>query len=82
LSSGRKQGVFFEVGCDRFVGLSGYVSGPRQTNLGVRIYERLAMLTSIVQNIFINDNWVANKYLERCKKGKWTKMNDDEALKC
>ena len=40
------------------------------------------MLTSIVQNVFIDDNWVANEYLERCKKGKWTKTNDDEALKC
>jgi hypothetical protein len=71
-----------EAGCERFFGLSGYVSGPRQTNLGVRTYERLAMLTLIVQNVFINDNWVANEYLERCKKGKWTKTNDDEALKC
>ena len=40
------------------------------------------MLTSIVQNVFIDENWVANEYLERCKKGKWTKMNDDEAVKC
>ena len=71
-----------EVGCERFFGLSGYVLGPRRTNLGVRKYEHLAMLTSIVQNVFIDDNWVANEYLERCKKGKWTKKNDDEALKC
>ena len=71
-----------EVGCEQFFGLSGYVSGPRRTNLGVRTYEWLAMLTSIVQNVFIGDKWVANEYLERCKKGKWTKMNDDEALKC
>ena len=71
-----------EVGCERFFGLSGYVSGPRRTNLGVRTYERLAMLTSIVQNVFIDDNWVANEYLERCKKGSWTKKSDDDALKC
>jgi hypothetical protein len=71
-----------EVGCERFFGLSGYVLGPRQTNLGVRTYERLAMLTSIVQNVFIDNKLVANEYLERCKKGKWTKMNDDKALKC
>jgi len=58
------------------------VSGPRRTNLGVRTYERLAMLTSIVQNVFIDDNWVANEYLERCKKGSWTKKSDDDALKC
>jgi hypothetical protein len=71
-----------EVGCERFFGLSGYVSGPRRTNLGVRTYERLAMLTSLVQNVFIDDNWVANEYLERCKKGSWAKKSDDDALKC
>ncbi len=32
-----------EVGCEQFFGLSGYVSGPRQTYLGVRMYERLAL---------------------------------------
>ncbi len=71
-----------EVGCERFFGLSGYVLGPRRTNLGVRTYERLAMLTSLVQNVFIDDNWVANKYLERCKNCQWTKKSDDEALNC
>jgi hypothetical protein len=71
-----------EVGCERFFGLSGYVSGPRRTKLRVRTYECLAMLTSIVQNVFIDDNWVANEYLNRCKKGKWTKQGNDDALKC
>ncbi len=33
-----------EVGCERFFGLSGYISSPRQTRLGVRNYERLAIL--------------------------------------
>ncbi len=28
-----------EVGCERFFGLSGYVSSPRRTRLGVRNYE-------------------------------------------
>ncbi len=27
-----------EVGCERFFGLSGYISSPRQTRLGVRNY--------------------------------------------
>jgi hypothetical protein len=70
------------VGCEQFFGLLDYVSGPRRTKLCVRIYERLQMLTSIVQNVFIDDNWVANEYLNRCKKGKWTKQGDDDALKC
>jgi hypothetical protein len=47
-----------------------------------RTYKRLAMLTLLVQNVFIDDNWVANEYLERCKKGTWTKKSDDDALKC
>ncbi len=71
-----------EVGCELFFGLSGYVFGPRRTKLCIRTYERLAMLMSIVQNVFIDDNWVANEYLNRCKKGKWTKQGNDDALKC
>ncbi len=71
-----------ELGWERFFGLSGYVSGLRRTKLCVRTHERLAMLTSIVQNVFIDDNWVANEYLNRCKKGKWTKQGNDDALKC
>merc|ERR1711862_1073045 len=39
-----------EVGCERFFSLSGYISSPLRTQLGVRTYERLAMLASIVQN--------------------------------
>ena len=39
-----------DVGCERFFGLSGYISSPRQTRLGVRNYERLVMLASILQN--------------------------------
>ncbi len=48
----------------------------------MRTYECLAMLTSLVQNVFIDGNWVANEYLERCKNCQWTKKSDEEALKC
>ncbi len=71
-----------EMGCEWLFGLSGCVSGPRQTKLPVRTYECLAMLTSIVQNVFIDDTWVANEYLNRCKKGKWMKQGNDDTLKC
>ena len=47
-----------------------------------RTYEYLAMLTLLVQNVFIDYNWVANKKLKRCKKGSWTKKSDNDALKC
>ena len=41
------------------------------------------MLTSFVQNAFIDDDWVTmNEYLERCKNSWWTTQSDEEALKC
>ncbi len=48
-----------EVGCEHFFGLSGYISSPRRTRLGVRTYERLAMLVFIVHTDYIDDTWVA-----------------------
>ena len=71
-----------EVGCERFFSLSGYVSAPRRTRLGVRTYERLAMMASILQKVYISKEWVAKEYLRRCKKGAWKKENTEEALKC
>jgi hypothetical protein len=71
-----------EVGCERLFGLSGYVSSPRRTRLGVCNYERLAMLSSIVQNVYVDPKWVAEEYLRRCKLNKWKKADDDDALKC
>ena len=70
-----------EVGCERLFGLSGYVSAPRRTRLGVRNYERLAMLSSIVQNVYVDVKWVSEEHLRRCKQKKWKKA-DDDALKC
>ena len=58
-----------EIGCERFSSLSGYISAPRCTRLGMRTYERLAMMASILQKIYINKEWVAKEYLKRCKKG-------------
>ena len=40
-----------EVGCERFFSLSGYVLAPRRTKLGVRTYERLAMMAFILQKV-------------------------------
>jgi hypothetical protein len=47
-----------EVGCERFFGLSGYISQPRRSMLGVRNYERIALLSFILRH-FIDANWVA-----------------------
>lgn len=71
-----------EVGCERFFGLSGYISSPRRTRLKVRTYERLAMLAFMVNHVYIDIEWVAKEYLRRCKAGMWKKENTVEALKC
>jgi hypothetical protein len=71
-----------EVGCKRFFGLSGYVSSPWHTRLGVHKYEQLATRSSIVHNVYEDEKWVAQEYLHRCKMNKWKKVDDDDALKC
>jgi hypothetical protein len=70
-----------EVGCERFFGISGYVSALRHSRLGVRAYERLAMLSSIIRSIYIDPKWVAEEYLRRGRQKKWKKLDDEEALK-
>ena len=67
---------------ERFFGLSGYISSPRRSRLGVHTYERVAMLASIIQNVYIDNDWVAQQYIERGKRGSWKKENTEEALKC
>jgi len=71
-----------EVGCEKFFGLSGYILSPRRSRLGVRTYERVAMLASIIQNANIDNDWVAQQYIERVKRGIWKKESTEEALKC
>ena len=48
----------------------------------MRTYERLALLASILQNVYIDEEWVAREYPKRCKEGAWKKENTQEALKC
>ncbi len=71
-----------EVGWEKCIGLSGYNSLPRRSRLGVRTYEHVAMLASIIQSVYIDNHWVAQQYIERCKEGSWKKENTEEALKC
>jgi hypothetical protein len=58
-----------EVGCEHFLGLSRYISSPRRTRLGIRNYERIAMLASIMRVVYIDPEWVATEYLRQCKSG-------------
>jgi hypothetical protein len=71
-----------EVSCERFFGLSGYVSSPRRSMLGVRNYKRLALFASNLPNIYVDPQWVADEYLRCCKAGAWKKENTIESLKC
>jgi hypothetical protein len=45
------------------------------------MYERLAMLASIVHTTYIDDASVAAEYLRRCKAGSWRKENILDAVK-
>ncbi|KAL7519667.1 hypothetical protein ACHAWX_004424, partial [Stephanocyclus meneghinianus] len=49
-----------EFVCERFLALSGYISSPLRTRLGVRNYERLARLGSIL-NIVLYQARVGGK---------------------
>ena len=40
------------------------------------------MLASIVQNVYIDIDWVAKEYLCRCSKWCWKSENTAESLKC
>ena len=70
-----------EVACERFFGLSGYVSSARRSTLGVRNYERITMLSGIMHSIYIDAEAVAREYLKRCKLGSWDRDRDEESLK-
>jgi hypothetical protein len=71
-----------EVGCERFFGLTGYVSAPRRSNLGVKNYERLSLLADILPKLYINPSDIATQYLMRCESGSWKKENTMDSLKC
>jgi hypothetical protein len=71
-----------EVGCEQFFGLSSYISSPRRSRLGVQTYKHVAMLASIIQSNYIDNHWMAQQYIEQCKKGSWKKENTEKALKC
>ncbi|KAL7550978.1 hypothetical protein ACHAWF_017512 [Thalassiosira exigua] len=71
-----------EVGCERVSSISGYITAPRCARLGVRTYERLALLASNLPKIYVAIEWVAKEYLKRSKAGAWTEENTIAALKC
>ncbi|KAL7518202.1 hypothetical protein ACHAWX_003052 [Stephanocyclus meneghinianus] len=50
--------------------------------LNVRNYKRFAMLTYLMQHVFIDQKWVADENLRHCKAAKWKKTQTEDALKC
>ena len=63
-------------------GLSGYVSQPCRNKLGVRNYERIAMVVHMLQNLYTDPKWVAQEYLHCCKAKTWKTQSADDSLKC
>jgi hAT family C-terminal dimerisation region len=63
-----------EVGCERFFSTAGYVSCPRRTSLNVRNYECLATLRSNMKQVYIDEKWVVDQYLEMEKSKSWNVM--------
>jgi hypothetical protein len=52
-----------KVGCERFFSVAGYVSNPQRTSLKVKHYKALAMLKLNMRNIYIDEDWVVQQYL-------------------
>ncbi len=48
----------------------------------MRTNERAAIMALIIQNVYIDNDWVAQQYIEQGKRGSWKKENTEEALKC
>jgi hypothetical protein len=64
-----------EVGCERFFSIAGYVSNPRRTSLKVHHYESIAMLKRNMQQVYINEQWVVNRYMEKERSKDWNEID-------
>ena len=70
-----------EVGCERFFSTAGYVSCPRRTSLNVRNYECLAALRSNMKQVYVNEEWVVEKYLEMEKAKSWKELDSPDDMR-
>lgn len=69
-----------EVDCERLFNTAGYLSDPRRSNMKIRNYERLVMMTHNMHRIFIDKKWVIDKYIERSKKRDWDEKDERDDL--
>ena len=67
-----------EVGCERFFSTAGYVSNPRRTRLKVKNYERIAMLKRNLSHIYIDEDWVVERYMHLEKTKEWDNNDTKE----
>jgi hypothetical protein len=70
------------VGCERFFSKSSYISSPKRANLDVRTYKRLALLSTILQHVYVCPKRIAEEYLRRCSAKAWKKENTIDSHKC
>jgi hypothetical protein len=70
-----------EVGCERVFSMAGYLSCPRRTRLNVRNYECLSSLRSNMQNVYIDKQWVVDKYLLMEKTKVWGDLESKDDLR-
>jgi hypothetical protein len=70
-----------EVGCERFFSTAGYVSSPRRTNLKVRNYECIASLRRNMQQVYIDERWVMEKYLVFEKSKGWNNLEATDDMR-
>ena len=70
-----------EVGCERFFSTAGYVSCPRRTSLNVRNYECLSTLRSNMRQVYIDEEWVAKKYLEMERTKTWGELDSADDMR-
>jgi hypothetical protein len=40
------------------------------------------MLSCLLRKVYVDEEWVAQEYLRRCKAGAWKIEQDEESLKC
>jgi hypothetical protein len=70
-----------EVGCEPFFSMAGYVSCPRRTRLNVRNYECLSALRSNMQQVYIDKQWVVDKYMMMEKTKSWDALEAESDLR-
>jgi hypothetical protein len=63
-----------EVACEWFFSIAGYVSNPRRTRLKVQHYKAIAMLKRNMQQIFFDEDLVAQHYITMEKNKQWDQV--------